>query len=133
MNICWEGSRNYQHVTQSSGTRAFVSACSCKLVMELRVQYSPVQMNGETQIYSMQLVQMRLNLYKWGVEHSTFVFTSCKTVLWSTPHLHSSRWSSQAVKWGVEHSTIFICFIACVKDVKLVQMRGGTVQLCNLY
>jgi len=37
---------------------------ACKLVMELRVQYSLVQMNGESQIYNMQLVQMRSNLYK---------------------------------------------------------------------
>ena len=35
---------------------------ACKLVMELRAQYSLVQMNGETQIYNTQLVQMRSNL-----------------------------------------------------------------------
>jgi len=34
---------------QSSGTQAFVSSCLCKLGMELRVQYSLVQTNGETQ------------------------------------------------------------------------------------
>jgi len=47
--------------------------------MELRVQYSPVQMNGETQIYNTQLVQMRSNLYKEGVEHSTIFicFAAC--------------------------------------------------------
>jgi len=33
-----EGSRNYQYVTQSSGTQAFISSCSCKLGMELRVR-----------------------------------------------------------------------------------------------
>jgi len=32
-----------------------------------------------------------------------------------------------------EHSTIFICYVACVDDIELVKMRGGTVQLCNLY
>jgi len=26
----------------------------------------------------------------------------------------------------VEHSTIFICYLTCVDQVELVQMRGGT-------
>ena len=58
INICKlsrEGSRKYQYVTQSSGTPAFVSACLCKLGMELRVQYSLVQMSGETRLDNIRL------------------------------------------------------------------------------
>jgi len=42
-----------QNVTQSSETQAFVSACSYKLGMELRVQYSMI---GETQLYNIHLL-----------------------------------------------------------------------------
>ena len=34
----YEGSINYQHGAQSSETQAFVSACLCKLEMDLKVQ-----------------------------------------------------------------------------------------------
>ena len=49
-----------------------------KLVMELRVQYSLVQMNGETQLYIMQ--QMRSNLYKWRAEHNAKFICFAKLV-----------------------------------------------------
>ena len=57
-----ERSRNYRYLTQSGGIQVFVSACSCKLGTELRVQYSLVQMRNYAIFinFVMQLVQMRL-------------------------------------------------------------------------
>jgi len=85
--------------------------------MELGVQYSLVQMNGETQLYNMQLVQMRLNLYKWGLEHSTIIFSRYATCV-DDVKLVQMRGGTQynvhllckwgwMCKWGVKDSTIF--------------------------
>ena len=60
---------------------------------------------------------MKSNLCKWWVEHSTVM-----QLVQMRTKLH---------KWGVEYSILYSA--ACVDDVKLVKMRGGTVQFCNLY
>ena len=70
--------------------------------------------------FVMQLVQMRSNLCKWGVEHSKV--------------MHLVQMRSNLYKWGVEHnSTIFICYATCANEVKLVQMRGGTQYNIHLF
>ena len=61
--------------------------------------------------FVMQLVQMRSNLCKWGVENSKV--------------MHLVQMRSNLYKWGVEHSTIFIRYADCVDDIKLVKMMSN--------
>jgi len=74
-----------QSSPQSSPVQSPGFTETCKLVMKLRVQYSLVQMNGETQLYIMQLVQMRSNLYKWGAEHNAKFICFANLYKWGVP------------------------------------------------
>jgi len=117
-----ERPRKYQYVTQSRGTWAFVStsASSCKLRMELRVQYLLLQMRCEPQFCNICLL---CNLCKWGMERS-------KILIWYATWL---QMTSNLYRWGVKLSTILICYAT---RVKLVQMKSelqyNTHLICNL-
>ena len=77
-NSCFGQSSPVQSSPQSSLVQSPGFTETRKLVMELRVQYSLVQMNGETQLYIMQ--QMRSNLYKWRAEHNAKFICFAKLV-----------------------------------------------------
>ena len=62
-----------------------------KLVMELRVQYSLVRMNGEIQLYIMQ--QMRSNLYKWRAEHNAKFICFAELVQMRGAGIQYNMWS----------------------------------------
>ena len=76
-----------------------------------------VQMKHSTNSFVTQFVQMRPNLCRWGVEHSTiFCYATCANEGWNT--------------------TIFICYATYADEVKRAQIRGGIQNnihfLCNL-
>ena len=60
--------------------------------------------------FAMQCVQMRSNLYKWGVDHSTMfiVMQLVQMRLTCANEVNLSR-------WGVENGTIVICYATCVR------------------
>jgi len=120
-NLCRWGEIQYSYVTCADEGWNTIQLCNL-----YKWGWNTVQCS-----YVMQLVQLRLNLCRWGVEHDTIVicYASCANEVELAQNegrvehstvMHLVQMRSNLYKWGVEHSTVFICYAACVDEVELV-------------
>jgi len=123
-----------------------------QLGMELRVQYSLVQMMGETQLYNIQLLcnegwnsvqrSFVMQLVQMRVEHSTvfICYATCAVISnlckWGVKLGYKIPFVMQLCKWRwtcvnegyrMEHSTIFICYATCADKVEPCSRTQGAI------